>query len=59
MSPIEAVEYGLIDGVIDRDSIIPLVPVPERVKASTFNYEEINKDPRELLTPYFPDDEIY
>ncbi|KAJ8555234.1 hypothetical protein K7X08_012730 [Anisodus acutangulus] len=30
MSPIEAVEYGLIDGVIDRDSIIPLMPVPER-----------------------------
>ncbi|GMH26793.1 hypothetical protein Nepgr_028636 [Nepenthes gracilis] len=24
MSPIEAVEYGIIDGVIDRDSIIPL-----------------------------------
>ncbi|THF95803.1 ATP-dependent Clp protease proteolytic subunit 4, chloroplastic-like [Camellia sinensis] len=26
MSPIEAVEYGIIDGVIDRDSIIPLIP---------------------------------
>ncbi|CAI9772285.1 unnamed protein product [Fraxinus pennsylvanica] len=31
MSPIEAVEYGIIDGVIDRDSIIPLVPVPEKL----------------------------
>ncbi|GAA0141066.1 serine protease [Lithospermum erythrorhizon] len=59
MSPIEAVEYGLIDGVIDRDSIIPLVPVPEKVKASTFNYEEISKDPRKFLTPEIPDDEIY
>ncbi|EOY25432.1 hypothetical protein QUC31_009279 [Theobroma cacao] len=58
MSPIEAVEYGIIDGVIDRDSIIPLAPVPERVKAS-LNYEEISKDPRKFLTPDIPDDEIY
>ncbi|KAH1106710.1 hypothetical protein J1N35_010478 [Gossypium stocksii] len=58
MSPIEAVEYGIIDGVIDRDSIIPLEPVPERVKAS-LNYEEISKDPRKFLTPDIPDDEIY
>ncbi|GAB4857931.1 ATP-dependent Clp protease proteolytic subunit 4 [Ancistrocladus abbreviatus] len=58
MSPIEAVEYGLIDGVIDRDSIISLAPVPERVK-STLNYEEISKDPRKFLTPDIPDDEIY
>ncbi|GAV77022.1 CLP_protease domain-containing protein [Cephalotus follicularis] len=58
MSPIEAVEYGIIDGVIDRDSIIPLAPVPERVKA-TYNYEEISRDPRKFLTPDIPDDEIY
>ncbi|KAJ1396884.1 ClpP/crotonase-like domain superfamily [Sesbania bispinosa] len=58
MSPIEAVEYGIIDGVIDGDSIIPLMPVPERVK-STLNYEEISKDPRKFLTPDIPDDEIY
>ncbi|KAI3468535.1 hypothetical protein Pfo_025198 [Paulownia fortunei] len=59
MSPIEAVEYGIIDGVIDRDNIIPLMPVPERVKASTFNYEEISKNPKKFLTPDIPDDEIY
>ncbi|XP_010278809.1 PREDICTED: ATP-dependent Clp protease proteolytic subunit 4, chloroplastic-like [Nelumbo nucifera] len=58
MSPIEAVEYGIIDGVIDRDSIIPLVPVPEKAK-SRLNYEEISKDPKKFLTPDIPDDEIY
>ncbi|XP_061366095.1 ATP-dependent Clp protease proteolytic subunit 4, chloroplastic [Gastrolobium bilobum] len=58
MSPIEAVEYGIIDGVIDRDSIIPLEPVPERVKA-TLNYEEMSKDPKKFLNPDIPDDEIY
>ncbi|CAI9095091.1 OLC1v1030952C1 [Oldenlandia corymbosa var. corymbosa] len=59
LSPIEAVEYGIIDGVIDKDSIIPLVPLPERVKPSILNYEEISKDPRKFLTPEIPDDEIY
>ncbi|KAL0917313.1 hypothetical protein M5K25_012368 [Dendrobium thyrsiflorum] len=58
MSPIEAVEYGIIDGVIDRDSIIPLLPVPEKVKPK-YSYEEISKDPRKFLTPEVPDDEIY
>ncbi|PKA63993.1 ATP-dependent Clp protease proteolytic subunit 4, chloroplastic [Apostasia shenzhenica] len=58
MSPIEAVEYGIIDGVIDRDSIIQLMPVPERVKPK-YNYEEISKDPKKFLTPDIPDDEIY
>ncbi|KAF9624930.1 hypothetical protein IFM89_015650 [Coptis chinensis] len=58
MSPIEAVEYGIIDGVIDRDCIIPLMPVPEKVK-SRYNYEEIGKDPMKFLTPDIPDDEIY
>uniref|UniRef100_A0A6M2EZ98 ATP-dependent Clp protease proteolytic subunit n=1 Tax=Populus davidiana TaxID=266767 RepID=A0A6M2EZ98_9ROSI len=58
MSPIEAVEYGIIDGVIDRDSIIPLAPVPERV-TPTLNYEDMRKDPMKFLTPDVPDDEIY
>ncbi|KAG6791927.1 hypothetical protein POTOM_001062 [Populus tomentosa] len=59
MSPIEAVEYGIIDGVIDRDSTIPLAPVPERV-TPTLNYEDImRKDPMKFLNPDVPDDEIY
>uniref|UniRef100_A0A7N0TZ79 ATP-dependent Clp protease proteolytic subunit n=1 Tax=Kalanchoe fedtschenkoi TaxID=63787 RepID=A0A7N0TZ79_KALFE len=58
MSPIEAVEYGIIDGVIDKDSIIPLVPVPDKVKPR-FSFEEVRKDPRKFLTPEIPDDEIY
>ncbi|EPS66371.1 hypothetical protein M569_08408, partial [Genlisea aurea] len=58
MSPIEAVEYGIIDAVIDGDSIIPLEPVPPRVKSSRFNYQEISKDPRKFFTPDIPDEEI-
>ncbi|KAJ6705855.1 ATP-DEPENDENT CLP PROTEASE PROTEOLYTIC SUBUNIT [Salix purpurea] len=58
MSPIEAVEYGIIDGVIDRDSIIPLAPVPDRV-TPTLNYEDMRKDPMKFLNPDVPDDEIY
>ncbi|XP_076921344.1 ATP-dependent Clp protease proteolytic subunit 4, chloroplastic-like [Bidens hawaiensis] len=58
MSPIEAVEYGIIDGVIDEDSIIPLEPVPDRVKP-TLSYDAISKDPEKFLNPDIPDDEIY
>ncbi|XP_006662115.2 ATP-dependent Clp protease proteolytic subunit 4, chloroplastic [Oryza brachyantha] len=58
MGPLEAVDYGLIDGVIDGDSIIPLEPVPERVKPK-YNYDELYKDPQKFLTPDVPDDEIY
>ncbi|XP_065878490.1 ATP-dependent Clp protease proteolytic subunit 4, chloroplastic [Euphorbia lathyris] len=58
MSPIEAVEYGIIDGVIDRESIIPLAPVPDRVKP-TLNYEKMREDPMKFLTPDIPDEEIF
>nr|GMC47773.1 ATP-dependent Clp protease proteolytic subunit 4, chloroplastic [Ipomoea batatas] len=40
MSPVEAVEYGIIDGVIDKESIIALEPVPDPVNA-TLSYEEL------------------
>eukprot|EP01018_Ginkgo_biloba_P005305 Gb_05917 [translate_table: standard] len=58
MSPMEAMEYGLIDGVIDKDSIIPLFPLPERVKPR-LDYKDASKDPRKFLTPVISDDEIY
>lgn len=58
MSPIAAVDYGLIDGVIDREKIIPIPPLPERVK-SRLNLEEIHKNLRKFVIPEIPDDEIY
>lgn len=41
MSPIEAMEYGIIDSVIDKEHIIPLRPMPEKVK------------PREIRLPLY------
>ncbi|KAM7510606.1 hypothetical protein LguiB_009481 [Lonicera macranthoides] len=58
LSPIEALEYGIIDGVIDRERIIPLVPVPDRVNA-TITVASVNKDQKKFLIPDIPDDEIY
>lgn len=58
MSPIEAMEYGILDGVIDKDAIIPIQAMPERVKPRRENLEA-EKDPRKFLTPVIPDDEIY
>lgn len=58
MSPVEAMEYGLIDGVIDQDAIIPLGPNAERV-ARRKEYADAEKDPRKFLIPVIPDDEIY
>ncbi|CAI8588304.1 unnamed protein product [Vicia faba] len=54
LSPIEAVEYGIIDGVIDGDKIIPLFPVPEKVEPITLDI-----DVPDFLIPNIPDDEIY
>ncbi|CAM6111884.1 unnamed protein product [Calypogeia fissa] len=56
MSPVEAIEYGLIDFVIDEDSIIALAPTVERVKPRSLN---IVDDPVKFLNPDIPDDEIY
>ncbi|GLT58518.1 hypothetical protein SLA2020_314040 [Shorea laevis] len=57
MSPIEAVEYGIIDGVIDKDSIIPLAPLPERVNSTLA--DQFRENPAKFLAPDIPDDEIY
>nr|GEW14920.1 ATP-dependent Clp protease proteolytic subunit 4, chloroplastic-like [Tanacetum cinerariifolium] len=51
------VEYGLIDGVIDEDSIVPLLPVSGRVKP-TLSYDAITQNPEKFLKPNIPDDEI-
>lgn len=62
MSAVEAVEYGVIDGVIDRDTIIPLTPMPERKIKSPLEYKETTEpgeDLKKLMTPDVPDDEIY
>lgn len=58
MGPIEAVEYGIIDGVIDRERIIPLAPVPLKVKPR-FDFMEVAKDMKKYLSPDIPDDEIF
>ncbi|KAG0576792.1 hypothetical protein KC19_5G108000 [Ceratodon purpureus] len=61
MSPIEAMEYGIIDGVIDKDAMIAINELPvvsERVKPRQENLAAM-EDPRKFLTPEIPDDEIY
>lgn len=57
MSPMEAVEYGLIDGVIDKESIIPLPIMPETVEP-TLSFADASKDFDKFITPHIPDDEI-
>eukprot|EP00271_Cylindrocystis_brebissonii_P010152 TRINITY_DN26253_c0_g1_i1.p1 TRINITY_DN26253_c0_g1~~TRINITY_DN26253_c0_g1_i1.p1 ORF type:complete len:332 (+),score=58.71 TRINITY_DN26253_c0_g1_i1:122-1117(+) len=58
MSPSEAMEYGILDGVIDKDSIIPLLPIPDKVKSRPEHLESAT-DARSFLTPKIPDDEIF
>eukprot|EP00244_Chara_vulgaris_P012564 TRINITY_DN669_c0_g1_i3.p1 TRINITY_DN669_c0_g1~~TRINITY_DN669_c0_g1_i3.p1 ORF type:complete len:385 (-),score=54.82 TRINITY_DN669_c0_g1_i3:507-1661(-) len=56
MSPMEAVEYGLIDGVIDKDIIVPLVPMPENILPRP---EYIQEYDRSLLFPKLRDDDLF
>ncbi|BBM98307.1 ATP-dependent Clp protease, protease subunit [Marchantia polymorpha subsp. ruderalis] len=58
MSPVEAMEYGLLDGVIDQDTIMPLAPNVERVKSRSENLAAM-EDPLKFLNPEISDDEIY
>eukprot|EP00252_Welwitschia_mirabilis_P012197 TRINITY_DN270_c0_g1_i1.p1 TRINITY_DN270_c0_g1~~TRINITY_DN270_c0_g1_i1.p1 ORF type:complete len:304 (-),score=67.65 TRINITY_DN270_c0_g1_i1:406-1317(-) len=59
MSPMEAADYGLIDGVIDKDLVLPKPPIPEEIKVRA----ECLIPPEgvsyvEHVTPTVPDDEI-
>ncbi|XXG83449.1 hypothetical protein AAC387_Pa10g1200 [Persea americana] len=57
LSPVEAVEYGMIDGIIDRDYLVSLLPAAEKAEPKV-NYEGMDKDPSKFLTPLFSDAEI-
>lgn len=60
MSPVEALEYGLIDGVIDRESIVPITPLPKIVKNFRTRPDlskGISRD--KVVIPEVPEDEIY
>ncbi|KAH7276760.1 hypothetical protein KP509_39G020800 [Ceratopteris richardii] len=57
MSPSEAMEYGILDGVIDKDMIIPLSPSPAVVLQSQ-GYRGGGKTPRKLRDPIIPDGQI-
>eukprot|EP00245_Coleochaete_scutata_P003107 TRINITY_DN14432_c0_g2_i1.p1 TRINITY_DN14432_c0_g2~~TRINITY_DN14432_c0_g2_i1.p1 ORF type:complete len:313 (+),score=51.15 TRINITY_DN14432_c0_g2_i1:54-992(+) len=58
MSPVEAMEYGIIDGVIDKDMIIPLQPATSKIKPRA-EYFASEQDPRKFLIPTIDDSEIY
>ncbi|KAJ3689496.1 hypothetical protein LUZ61_018660 [Rhynchospora tenuis] len=57
MGPAEAVAYGVIDGILDEDKMIPIQPVVGRVKPK-IDYTKAAKNPT-YLRPEIPDDEIY
>jgi ATP-dependent Clp protease protease subunit len=58
MSAMEAVEYGVIDGVIDRDYIIPLMPVPDLVPPK-HDADLLGEGYTKYITPVISDDEVY
>lgn len=59
MGPAEAVEYGIIDGIIDEDKMIPIQPIKGRVNRKASDYVKFKKNPSKYLRPEIPDDEIY
>eukprot|EP00897_Mesotaenium_endlicherianum_P004660 jgi/Mesen1/4221/ME000219S03349 len=54
MSPMEAAEYGMIDGVIDADTVLEKQPVPPKVLSRREEFQDVRK----FLTPNIPDSEI-
>ncbi|KAF7126819.1 hypothetical protein RHSIM_Rhsim11G0024900 [Rhododendron simsii] len=58
MSPIEAVEYGIIDGIIDRDIIVPLMPGRDE-RDRKYSLLIVDKFDRVLLFWIARDDEWY
>lgn len=59
MGPAEAVAYGIIDGIIDEDKMIPIQPIKGRVNPKVPDYVEFKKNPSKYIRPEIPDDEIY
>jgi ATP-dependent Clp protease, protease subunit len=55
MGPAEAVAYGIIDGIIDEDKMIPIAPVEGQKQEAT----GILEYPTKFLRPEIPDDEIF
>ncbi|XP_002981945.2 ATP-dependent Clp protease proteolytic subunit 4, chloroplastic [Selaginella moellendorffii] len=59
MSAVEAMEYGLIDGVIDQENIIPVPAMPEKKIERRRDIKDAEADPMKFLKPQIPDDEIF
>ncbi|KAJ3681614.1 hypothetical protein LUZ60_014187 [Juncus effusus] len=55
MGPAEAVKYGLIDGILDEDKMIPIPDISTRVRKPKTGFSDLGKH----LRPEIPDDEIY
>lgn len=56
MGPAEAVAYGVIDGILDEDKMIPIQSVEGRQKPKM---AEVAKNPTKYLRPEITDDEVF